>query len=172
MAKSRWKGSDKARIELRRMWVARFSAIGMKLYEITEKLAEIPILNPDTGEPYDVSTISRDITEIESRWRADIAAEVGEHKARQLAELREARRKAWAQNDVGEVRLSIATEMKLLGTESPDRHEFSGTVNSEVTHNIDGDTAETIFDILASIGAIKPALDDAEDDEIHTARTD
>jgi hypothetical protein len=160
MAKSRWKGSDKARIELRRMWVARFSAIGMKLYEITEKLAEIPILNPDTGEPYDVSTISRDITEIESRWRADIAAEVGEHKARQLAELREARRKAWAQNDVGEVRLSIATEMKLLGTESPDRHEFSG------------DTAETIFDILASIGAIKPALDDAEDDEIHTARTD
>ena len=119
MANRRWTNSDKARIETRRMWVARFVAVGMKNYEIAEKLAEVPIFNPETGEPYDVSTVSRDISVIEERWREEIRREIDAHKAKQLAELREARRKAWAAGDVAEVRRNLETEIKLLGTDAP-----------------------------------------------------
>lgn len=41
-----------------------------------------------------------------------------------------------------------------------------------VEHSIDGDTAETIFDILAAIGAVEAGADDAQDDEIHSAGAD
>jgi hypothetical protein len=41
-----------------------------------------------------------------------------------------------------------------------------------VEHSIDGDTAETIFDILATIGAIESSTGDAQDDEVHSADAD
>lgn len=36
-----------------------------------------------------------------------------------------------------------------------------------VDHAIDGNTAETIFDILAAAGVFTPAPDDAKDDKVH-----
>jgi hypothetical protein len=52
-------------------------------------------------------------------------------------------------------------------------HEVSGPeggpIEAKVNHAIDGDTAGTIFDILARVGALPSAGDDAEDDEIHSA---
>ena len=38
--------------------------------------------------------------------------------------------------------------------------------------NVSSDTAETIFDILAAVGAIEAGADDAEDDEVHSAPAD
>lgn len=48
----------------------------------------------------------------------------------------------------------------------PIKHE--GTVK----HEISGETATTIFDILATAGSFDAAPDDAKDDEIHTAHAD
>lgn len=59
-----------------------------------------------------------------------------------------------------------------------DRQEISGPGGqpirheARIEHGIDGATATTIFDILASVGAIPTDVDDAEDDTIHTAPTD
>ena len=41
-----------------------------------------------------------------------------------------------------------------------------------VEHTIDGDSAETIFDILAAIGSVESGAGDAEDDEVHSADAD
>lgn len=42
----------------------------------------------------------------------------------------------------------------------------------EVKHIIDSDTATTIFDILASAGAIRTDLDAPKDDEVHNSQPD
>jgi hypothetical protein len=59
-------------------------------------------------------------------------------------------------------------KVQLEGGDTP--IETKGTLILE--HTIDGDTAETIFGILASIGAIESAPGDAEDDEVHPAESD
>lgn len=46
--------------------------------------------------------------------------------------------------------------------------EHSGAVK----HSIDENQAGTIFDILASVGAVKSDVGDATDDEVHSASTD
>ena len=58
-------------------------------------------------------------------------------------------------------------EHKVSG-EIDQRH--SGTVKQK--HSIDENQAGTIFDILASVGAIKSDVGDATDDEVHSASTD
>ena len=113
---ARWNNSDRARIDYRRRQVARLDLRGLDLREIGDALEKGGIINPQTGEPYDLSTISRDLTCLREQWQKEAQADIAEQKGRQLAELREARRRAWQDTDVAEVRHSIETEMKLLGT--------------------------------------------------------
>lgn len=61
-----------------------------------------------------------------------------------------------------------SNKVQLEGGETP--IETKGTLR--VSHVIDGDTAETIFDILATIGAIESGTGDTEDDEVHSADAD
>lgn len=120
----RWTKSDRARIAFRRRAVESLSNQGLGLYEIAEKLETEGIINPDTGEAYHLATIGRDLQENDRRWMAEVVKERGLHKARQLAELREARRRAWANGDLAEVRMNLQSEIKLLGTDSPIRLEI------------------------------------------------
>jgi len=120
----RWTTSDRARIAFRRRAVEVLSNQGLGLYEIAERLAEEEVINPSTGQQYGVATISRDLKENDKRWMAEAVKERGRHKARQLAELREARRRAWAASDLAEVRLNLQAEIKLLGTDAPIRMEI------------------------------------------------
>lgn len=119
----RWTSSDKARIEYRRRAVEAMSNRGARLYEIVDELEKQGIVNPKNGKPYSVMTVSRDLKENTQRWMEETVQERGLHKARELAELREARRVAWSQKDMGEVRLNLLAEMKLLGTDEPIRLE-------------------------------------------------
>ena len=120
----RWTTSDRARIAFRRRAVELLSNQGLGLYEIIDRLSADGVVNPDTEEPYSVATISRDLHENTRQWMAEIVKERGLHKGRQLAELREARRKAWVNGDLAEVRMNLQTEIKLLGTDSPIRLEI------------------------------------------------
>lgn len=124
---ARWSKSDRARIELRRALVERMAARGCTLYEITEKLARLEIINPETAEPYSVATISRDLTEIEKRWREAAVEEREAARAKQVGELRAARRMAWDAGQLAEVRRNIELESKLLGTQAPQRQEITGS---------------------------------------------
>lgn len=111
------------RIKHRRHTVARLRLRGGTMAEIEEALPKAGIINPDTGAPYSHGTIANDIKMLREEWRASAAADMAEHKARQLAELREARRAVWREGDLSEVRRNIETEMKLLGTAAPQRVE-------------------------------------------------
>jgi hypothetical protein len=93
----------------------------MKHYEIVAGLAENQVHNPETGRPYSTGTITNDIEHVTQAWRAEYVKERTAHVMLQLAELREARRQAWADGNMKEVRQNIRLEIDLLGTKAPDR---------------------------------------------------
>ena len=104
----------------RRLLVARLRLRGMTQREIRCDLAREPedggLRNPKTGKPYSLGTVNNDCRHLDKRWKEEAAADIALMVARQIAELREARRVAWNQDDVGEVRLNIALESDLTGT--------------------------------------------------------
>lgn len=105
----------------RRRLVGRLMARGVtNRREIVDALArpvdEGGARNPNTGNPWSLGSIQNDCRIIEEQWHEETMRELTEHRSRQVAELREARRVAWQNSDVGEVRLNISLEADLLGT--------------------------------------------------------
>lgn len=74
------------------------------------------------------------------------------------------------------IRQDAATEILDRQLGKPTQHnELTGRnggpieTKSTVDHAIDGDTATSIFDILAAIGVLDTKPNDAKDDKVHTA---
>lgn len=128
MAPNNQQRTKRAIMEARRRRVAALKLRGLTVREIQAELADPAkgMVNPKTGKAYSLSTIGADLVILQKRWREASAKDIAKHKARELAELGEHRKSAWAQRELGEIRLGIALEMKLLGTAEPERREFSG----------------------------------------------
>jgi hypothetical protein len=117
-------GADKVLMERRRLMVADYAARGVPQRRIVDYLYALYVqkpkenpfgANPD-GEAWSIGTINHDIQVARTRWRKNAERHIGDHIARQLAELGEVKKAAWAQGDYEGVRRTIETEMKLLGT--------------------------------------------------------
>lgn len=115
--------ADEAIIAHRRELVARARLRGATQREIVEGLKQIGFVNPRTGEPWCLATVHKDLKAIQSDWRKEARQAIDKHKARQLAELQEARRQAWHDNDMASVLRAIGQEMALLGTETPKKQD-------------------------------------------------
>ncbi|MEO1289640.1 MAG: hypothetical protein AAFV93_17900 [Chloroflexota bacterium] len=128
-------------VDKRRDIVASLLARGMRQSEIVSQLS-VPsitrivdgeavtypnpsyLVNPKTDKPFDKATISRDFKSLREQWQGDAKVNADEHFSRQFAEIQEAKRVAWAQKNMTEVRQLIALEMKLLGTSQPEKKEI------------------------------------------------
>lgn len=66
---------------------------GLTQREITTALpmGDQPIVNPDTGETYDLSTVNRDTKVIHQMWKDQSVAAIADLKARHFAEVSEVR---------------------------------------------------------------------------------
>lgn len=106
-------------ITARREIVGQLCAKGMTTREIAAALAARKDM------PFNVShvTISKDIIVIKKQWRANAEAAISEHIERQLAELEEAKREARQQGNLEVWARLFALEMKLLGTDAPQKFE-------------------------------------------------
>jgi hypothetical protein len=137
--------AEEAIIAYRRELVARARLRGATQREIVEGLKNVGCINDDTGEPWSLGTVNSDIKALQGDWRREAKKAIEHHKARQLAELQEARRQAWADNDLASVLRAIGQEMTLLGTEAPKavKADHSGEVLMRVVYGDDGtdDTA-------------------------------
>ena len=131
-------------IAARRRRVAELKLRGQRSREIQAALADSAkgMLNPETGEPWSLRTIGYDLVALRKQWEKEAATDIRKHKARELAELGEHRRSAWAEQELGEVRLGLALEMKLLGTQEPERKEISG--NIAIVKTVGGGVAEEL----------------------------
>lgn len=112
--------SQQAIMAYRREQVARLRLRGATIRQIAyELLPKLGVINEQTGKPYTEATVHADIEALESEWRAEAIRERGAHKAAALAEIREARRKCWADGDMARVKDFLKMEIELLGLDEP-----------------------------------------------------
>lgn len=129
---------------LRRERVTSLRARGMTLREITAALADVNkggMVNPETGLPFDLATISRDIKHVREQSKRAAAQTVDNHRARQYAELQEIKRAAWAAKDGKLALRALESEMKLLGT-----------LQETITLNVNVELVQRVVTALESAG--------------------
>lgn len=100
----------------RRERVASLRARGLSQREITRALADEKFINPETGEPFNLITVNRDLKFLRSRQQKIADLETQQHIARQMADVLELKRVAWHKGDLKSVATAIELEMKLTGT--------------------------------------------------------
>jgi len=108
--------------------VAALVLRGLCAREIQTALADPArgMLNSETGEPWSLRTIVYDLAALRKQWEEGATKDIKKQRARELAEMRELRRAVWMTKEHGEVRMGLALEMKLLGTEAPAKIEHMG----------------------------------------------
>lgn len=100
----------------RREAVASLRLRGLSLSKIAAALPDkMGIYNPTTGEPFDTSTISRDLKALEAEWRANALADRIQHKAQLLAEIEEVKRAAWGAKQYDTLLRAMKQQADLLG---------------------------------------------------------
>ena len=110
-------GSQKDAIQHRREQVARLRLRGLTVREICVALTQLP--EPITGKdnkPLNVATIHGDLKKLDAEWRERAAEAIDARKARQLAEIDEAKRKAWQASDLQALARFLKLESDIFGT--------------------------------------------------------
>jgi DNA-binding transcriptional MerR regulator len=105
-------------VKMRRELVGQLRAKGMTTREIATALAQ-------RKDPIEVThvTIASDLKALKKQWAANAEAFIGEHIARELAEIEEAKREARQAGNLETWARLLALEMKLLGTDAPQKTE-------------------------------------------------
>ena len=99
----------------RRELVAKLRVRGLTTREIAVAVFEAGYTNKE-GYALSHQTIVSDLKILRVRWEKNANVDVGEHRARQLAEIQHLKRKAWSDQDGSLALRAIETEMKLTGT--------------------------------------------------------
>jgi len=108
--------SRKDSVEYRREVIAALRLRGASMRAIAQKLYEEGIVNPKSGAPYSAKTIKYDLDAIRDEWKRSASESIEAHISRQLAEIEEIKRAAWAQKRIDLVLKALEREMQLLGT--------------------------------------------------------
>ena len=111
----------------RRRRVAALRLRGALHHEIVEALHEQGFDNPVTGEKWSESVVAKDLRALKEHWRKQANRSTKEMLGPILAEIRLLRRRAWATNNLSEVRHSLAQEIDLLGLSAPKQLEVNDT---------------------------------------------
>ena len=118
--------------------------------EVMKNLADVPLLNPATNEPFSLGTIQNDIDALKARWRERSAENADEWIAELLATIDQLQGDAWQEREYGVVVRCIQERAKLKGLYAPDKAEFSGPGGGPIELELD---ANTITEALAILGS-------------------
>jgi len=134
--------SHAAEVMRRRENVARLRLRGFTQREIMALLAKLPD-GPITAS---LGTVNGDLKVLMAGWRVRAAELIDERKARQLAEIDEARRRAWADGDLMALARFIDLETKIFGTAAPTRVEVYDARKEAAQYGVDLDSlADNLF---------------------------
>lgn len=103
--------------ERRRAQVAKLAARGLTQREIVDALERGGYTNPHTGNPWALRAINDDLKRLTREWRDRAAADIDEHRARMLEELRQVKAASWAAGDRHAVLKALSQERALLGVD-------------------------------------------------------
>jgi len=148
--------SQSAIIDHRRRAVAALRLRGLTVREIEEALAERGIVNEKGSKPWSRGVIQNDLTALGEEWQKAARASTDELKANILAELREARRAAWAAKRYDLVLRALEDERKLYGLDAPARTELSGVGGAAIEVKLGDDLSKLTdeeLDLLSHIAS-------------------
>ncbi len=122
----------------RRARVAQLVLRGLTAREIVAALAsgDNRIINGRTGEPWSLGTIGSDLIALKAEWNRRAAEAYDEHRARQLAEIAEVKRAAWAKGRYDTILKALEREAKLLGLDAHERLEVSGPGGGDIRFHV------------------------------------
>jgi hypothetical protein len=151
--------SKRDEIVRRREHVARLRLRGLTQREIVSALGQLRGL-ADRPAPIvaSLTTVNRDLQALESEWRARAAEAMAERKAKQLAEIDEAKRKCWADNDMAGLVRFMRLEAEIFGTKAA----LQVTWQDELARQ--GINASNVFeDLVRAAEQLRRAEDDEQD---------
>ena len=96
------------------------------------------MINPETGRPYSLAIINRDMIALRKEWRERAAQAIDEHRASILAKLDEAERAAWAKGQLSIVLKALDQKAGVIGVKAPEKQEFKGEVIFRVVRDKPG----------------------------------
>ena len=151
-------GLNKSKIDIRerrRQLVAQFMVRRPRVTQrqLRAALAERGHVNPETGAPWSLGTINRDVEAVREKARARMEDDANTWRARELEMLRELQADAW---DAGEYRTVVSISKrraKLIGLDSPD--ELRATMDME------GDVIPTLMQALQDFPQARAAAANA-----------
>lgn len=117
--RARNKQSNSLIVEDRRREVAILRRRRLTLRQIVQALDAAGRRNPRTNAPWGLTVIHGDIKALEEQARADAMRETIEHKAENLASLKELERIAWEERRYEDVRKVLKDQRDLLGLDAP-----------------------------------------------------
>jgi len=123
--------------------------------QIREALTSKGYLNPETGNPWSIGTINRDVEAIRQRARNQMDRSAREWRARELEMLRQLQADAWDEGDYRTVVSISKRRAKLLGLDEPEE--------LDVDMGTDPETIETLLDALQPFPEARQAAADALD---------
>lgn len=168
-------------IEKRREIIATLLVRGLTQAEVLQQMSkqhkQLPdgsikpnptyLPNPKTGDPYDKSTISRDVKAIRREWQKVRERSVEQWLDQEVAVLLEARRIAWANKDYVEIRQNVLAMAKLLGLNEPQRveHRFDDNQFDQIqSHRLN--LLEDIERMAERLQTEEPPADESLTDEV------
>lgn len=128
----------------RRRQVAQLRLQQLTTQEITELLPRRGEQNPDTGKPWGMTIIHKDLKALEQGWRLEASQDTANLKAKIVAELREVRRDAWKHRDLNVVLKSIQQECKVLGLDAPTKVDITHSIE-EMARELGLDEREAVL---------------------------
>lgn len=120
------------------------------------------LVNPDTGQPFALGTINKDIKDLRSEYRDKRDAGRDEWVAQLLLSYEEMLSEAWKGKDLELARKVMADIRKLLGLDEPERKEISGPGGGPVETVTKIDVRELSDEELDTLGNIAARLRDAD----------
>jgi hypothetical protein len=108
-------------VVIRRRKVASMLLRGMNTHEIYEALQQGrgALSNPETGEAYSEKTFKRDVVFLREQWEEEAKEDFERMKAMHLAEVKEAKRAAWAKGNLPMVYRGLKHEADVWGFFAP-----------------------------------------------------
>jgi len=149
--------SDEHTRILRQSIVSSARLRGLTINDIYALFAKEEIFNPRTTEPWSVSTIQSDLRELEQQWKEDAAKNTADHRARVLAEIREAKASAWKSGKLSLVLRAIQQEVDLLGLNELERMGVEIAL-ANLLKGLPAEIAEKLRDVLSKKVAERKSL--------------
>ena len=129
--------------------------------EVMKNLADVPLLNPATNEPFALGTIQNDIDALKAGWRERSDENTDEWIAELLAMIDQLQGDAWQEREYAVVLRCVQERAKLKGLYPAEKRELTGAGGGPlaIEHEFDPSTIREALAILGSQNSCKGCRD-------------